>query len=230
MKHTLQDEWFPSDYEVLVRGRSRVQAALRHRSQDEFFQKVYETPVRRRVISKWTRGTAHTTIGFQVATRHRSKDELLPSAYEAPVTGRVVSKLRRDTSHRMISQVVTRQVVTRYRLQDELFPRVKRRRSEDECFPSGYEWLPSGYEAPVTGRVVSKWWRDNSFNMCLLRDTGHRTSGFQMVMRHRSQDGRFPSGYEALVKGRNRSKCVRGTRHRSRFNRIRVRHTNRFRY
>ena len=164
MRHTSQDELFPSNYEVFVRGRSRVQPALRHRSEDDLFPKVYEAPVRRRVISKWTRGTAHTTIGFQVATRHRSKDELLPSAYEAPVTGRVVSKWRRDTSHKMISPngyetsgyeaPVTRRVVSKslrgtgqkenvFQVATSGYQVVTRHRSQGELFLSAGETIVS---------------------------------------------------------------------------------------
>ena len=47
------------------------------------------------------------------------------------------------------------------------------------------DWFPSGYEAPVTRRVVTK----------CLRGTGHRASGFQVAARHKPQDD-FPSGYE----------------------------------
>ena len=77
MRHRSQDERFPSDYAALAAASFQVFG--RHASQDELLPKAYEAPVRRRVISKLTRGTGHTTIGFQVATMHRSQGKWLPN-------------------------------------------------------------------------------------------------------------------------------------------------------
>ena len=124
----------------------------RHASQDELLPKAYEAPVRRRVISKLTRGTGHTTIGFQVATRHRSQGKWLPNGNKVDVSVRMVSEWRRDISYKHIS------------------------------FSKGYE-------------------------------VGHKTSGFEIGMRHKSRDELFPSDYEVLVRGRSRVQAA--LRHRS---------------
>ena len=174
---------------------SGFQVAARHQPQDDFSKWVRD---------KWLRGTGYKTSCFQKLKRHRSEGECFPSGYEwlssgyeAPVTGRVVSKWRRDTSHKMISrsgyEIRGYEVPVTRRVASKSF---QRHCSEGECFPSGYEWVPSGYEAPVTGRVVSKCWRDNSFKMIFS----------QMVSRHRSQDTWLPNGYEAPVTGRAVSK------------------------
>ena len=97
MRHRSQDERFPSDYAALAKGRHRSKCFGRHASQDELLPKAYEAPVRTRVISKLTRGTGHTTIGFQVATRHRSQGKWLPNGNNVRVTVRMVSEWRRDT-------------------------------------------------------------------------------------------------------------------------------------
>ena len=157
--------------------------------------------VTRRVVSKWLRGPGHRTSGYQVATRHRSQDDWFPNVYGAFVTRRVVRKWRRCAGHRTelfpngYEPPVTRRVVPKWTRgtgrKTSGFQLVTRHRSQG---------LPSGYEAPVTRRVVSKWVRDTSQKMISgkrRRDIGHKTSGFQVVMRHRSQDELFASGYGA---------------------------------
>ena len=114
-----------------------------HALQGELLPKAYEARVRRRMISKWTRGTGHTTMGFQVATRHRSQGKWVKNGNKVHVSVRMVSEWRRDISYKHIS------------------------------FSKGYE-------------------------------VGHRTSCFQICMRHTSQDELFPNDYEVLVRGRSR--------------------------
>ena len=52
------------------------------------------------------------------------------------------------------------------------------------------ERLPSGYDAPVIGRVVTK----------RVQGTGHRTSGYQVATRYRSHGEWLPSGCETKAK------------------------------
>ena len=111
------------------------------------------------------------------------------SGYEAPVTGRVVAKTLRDPPK-----------VTRHRLQDR----------------SQGKWLPNGNKVHVSVRMVSEWRRDISYKHISFSkgyEVGHRTSGFQIGMRHKSRDELFPSDYEVLVRGRSRVQAA--LRHRS---------------
>ena len=143
----------------------------RHALQGELLPKAYDAPVRRRVIYKWTRGTGHTTIGFQVATRHRSQGKWLPNGNNVYVSVPMVSEWRRDISYKHISfQKVTRLVTGRvvsklvrgtnhrtsfFPSDYEVFVRGRsrvqaalRHRSEDDLFSKAYE-------APVRRRVIS---------------------------------------------------------------------------